>query len=179
MLGKSDSIEILSRDLARARNRREALASDVITLTAEIAVLEASLLTENDRREESEARRKANDEECIRVFKAAGYKVVEPRFNVLTYKKWLEKGRRVKKGEKGLSVGPFKLFHKDQTEVNGSSGLPLPIERAIPQQSNDNDPILRLPESLPRSNPTKNESSEVQCSTAASTTYREKPSRET
>ena len=95
MFGKSDLVEILSRDLARARNKRDALASKVITLTAEIAVLEASVLTENDRRErERAARRKANDEECIRVFKAAGYKVVEPRFNVLTYKKWLEKGRR-------------------------------------------------------------------------------------
>jgi len=172
MLGKSGLVKILSRDLARARNRREALASDVITLTAEIAVLEASLLTENDRRErERAARRKANDEECIRVFKAAGYKAVEPRFNVLTYKKWLEKGRRVKKGEKGLSVGPFKLFHEDQTEFNGSSGLPLPIERVIPQQPNDDDPVLRPPKSLPRSNPTKKESSEVQCSTASSTMY--------
>jgi len=178
MLGKSDLVETLSRDLARARNRREALTSDVITLTAEIAVLEASLLTENDRRErERAARRKANDEECIRVFKAAGYKVVEPRFNVLTYKKWLEKGRRVKKGEKSLSVGPFKLFHEDQTEVNGCCGLPLPIERVIPQQPNDNDPVLRLPESLPRRNPTKKESSEVQRSTAASTMYRARARR--
>src|SRR6516162_4996366 len=144
MLGKSDLIEILSRDLACARNKRDAFASDIISLTAEIAVLEASLLTENDRREReraaSEARRKANDEECIRVFKAAGYKVVEPRFNVLTYKKWLEKGRQVKKGEKGLSVGQFKLFHEDQTEVKGS----LPIECVIPQQPKDNDPVLRL-----------------------------------
>ena len=51
MLGKSDLIEILSRDLARARNKRDAFASDIISLTAEIAVLEASLLTENDRRQ--------------------------------------------------------------------------------------------------------------------------------
>jgi hypothetical protein len=225
MFGKSDLVDNLNRDLARARDKRDALASDIITLTAEIAVLEASLSTENDRREseratseiekikkqvndqylafvptlaairgatemaaqivpkareldelllatgsevgnaigdlltdldrrtealrvgqpespqsfkESEARRKANDEECIRVFKAAGYKVVEPRFNVLTYKKWLEKGRRVKKGEKGFSVGPFKLFHEDQTEVHKSSDLPLPNERVIPQQPKDN-----------------------------------------
>ena len=120
---------------------------------------------------ESEARRKANDEECIRVFKAAGYKVVEPRFNVLTYKKWLEKGRRVKKGEKGFSVGPFKLFHEDQTEVNGSSDLPLPIERVIPPQPKDNDPVLRLSEWLRRSSPAKKETSEDQCSTAASTMH--------
>jgi hypothetical protein len=258
---KSDLAEILSRDLARARNKRDALASDIITRTAEIVVLEASLSTENDRREreraaseierikkqvndqylafvptiagirgatemaaaivpearelddlllaiatevgnaidsllgdldrriaalrvgqaapelpqsfkESEARRKANDEECIRVFKAAGYKVVEPRFNVLTYKKWLERGRQVKKGEKGFSVGPFKLFHEDQTEVNGSSDLPLPIERVIPQQPKDNDPVLQLPEWLRRSSPAKKEASEDQCSTAASTMYR-------
>ena len=120
---------------------------------------------------ESEARRKANDEECIRVFKAAGYRVVEPRFNVLTYKKWLEKGRRVKKGEKGFSVGPFNLFHEDQTEVNGSSDLPLPIERVIPQQPKDNDPVLRLPEWSRRNSRAKKETSEDQCSTAASTMH--------
>ena len=66
--------------------------------------------------------------------------MVEPRFNVLTYKKWLEKGRQVKKGEKGFSVGPFKLFHKDQTELKGSSDLPVPIECVIPQQPKDSDP---------------------------------------
>ena len=260
MFGKSDLVDNLSCDLSRARNKRDALASDIITLTAEIAVLEASLLTENDRREreraaseieriknqvndqylafvptiagirgatemaaaivpkareldelllpiatevgnairdllsdldrriealrvgqvapelpqsfkESEARRKASDEECIRVLKAAGYKVVEPRFNVLTYKKWLEKGRRVKKGEKGFSVGPFKLFHEDQTEVNGSSDLPLPIERVIPPQPKDNDPVLRLPEWLRRNSRAKKETSEDQCSTAAPTMH--------
>jgi hypothetical protein len=256
MFGKRDLVDNLSCDLSRARNKRDALASDIITLTAEIAVLEASLLTENDRREreraaseiekikkqvndqylafvptiarirratemaaaivpkargldellrpigtevdnavgdllsnldrriealrvgpvapelpqsskESEARRKANDEECIRVFKAAGYKVVEPRFNVLTYKKWLEKGRRVKKGEKGFSVGPFRLFHEDQTEINGSSDWPQPIEHVIPQQPRDKDLVLRLPELLRRNSPAKKETSEYLCSTAA------------
>ena len=169
--GKSDLGDSLSRDLSRARDKRDALASDIITLTAEIAVLEASLLTENDVREreraaylkESEARRKANDEECIRVFKAAGYKLIEPRFNILTYKKWLEKDRRVKKGEKGFSVGPFKLFHEDQTEVNGSSDCP--------QQPRDKGPVLRLPESLRRDCLAKNEASEDQRSAAASTMH--------
>jgi hypothetical protein len=261
MFGKNDLVDNLSSDLSRARNKRDALASDIITLTAEIAVLEASLLTDKDRREreraaseierikkrvrdrylafapviagirdatevaaaivpkareldqllrpiatevgnaiddllsdldrriealrvgqvapelpqslkESGARRKANDEECIRIFKAAGYKVVEPRFNVLTYKKWLEKGRRVKKGEKGFSVGPFKLFHEDQTEASGSSDLPLPIERVIPQQPKDNDPFLRLPERLRRNSLAKKEASEDQCSAPASTMHR-------
>jgi hypothetical protein len=261
MFGKSGLIAGLSRDLARTRHKRDALASDIITLTAEIAVLEASLLARNNLRErecaaseiesikkqvndqylafvpviagirgaaekaaaivpeaceldellrpigtevgnaigdllsnlerriealrvrevapevpqsftESEARRKANYEECIRVFKAAGYKVVEPRFNVLTYKKWLEKGRRVKKGEKGFSVGPFKLFHEDQTEVNGSSDWPLPIEHVIPKQLRDTGPLVRLPESLRRNCLVKNETSDNQCITAASSMHR-------
>jgi hypothetical protein len=51
MFWKSDLVENLSRDLARVRNKRDALASGIITFAAEIAVLEASLLTEIDRRE--------------------------------------------------------------------------------------------------------------------------------
>jgi hypothetical protein len=42
MFGKSDLVDNLSRDLARSRDKRDALASDIIRLTAEIAVLEAS-----------------------------------------------------------------------------------------------------------------------------------------
>ena len=64
MFGKSDLVHNLSCDLSRARNKRDALASDIITLTAEIAVLEASLLTENDRRErERAARERGNKKE--------------------------------------------------------------------------------------------------------------------
>jgi hypothetical protein len=53
----------------------------------------------------------------------------------------------------------------------------LPIECVIPQQPKDNDPVLRLPEWLPRSDPTTKESSEDQCSTAASTIYRARTHR--
>lgn len=75
--------------------------------------------------EEKAARMAANDAECIKVFTAAGYKDVKPRVNVLTYGKekpdgtvtgWLGKGRKVKAGEHGHKVGPFNLFHVDQTE---------------------------------------------------------------
>jgi outer membrane murein-binding lipoprotein Lpp len=77
MFGKSDLVEILSRDLARARNKRDALASNVITLTAEIAVLEASVSTENDRRERERAaseriKRQLNDQYLAFVPTIAG-----------------------------------------------------------------------------------------------------------
>lgn len=56
-----------------------------------------------------------NDADAVTAFTAAGYKDVQPRVNVLTYGKWFEKGRLVKKGEKAVRVGPFNLFHLDQT----------------------------------------------------------------
>lgn len=75
--------------------------------------------------EQSKAYSAANDAECIKVFTAAGYKDVQPRVNVKTYGKvkkdgtitgWLAEGRRVKKDEHGHKVGPFNLFHIDQTQ---------------------------------------------------------------
>jgi hypothetical protein len=54
MFGKSDLADSLNRDLARARDKRDALASGVATLTAQIAELEARLSAENDRRERRE-----------------------------------------------------------------------------------------------------------------------------
>lgn len=42
---------MLSRDIACARKKRDAFASNITNLTAEIADLEAQLSAENDRRE--------------------------------------------------------------------------------------------------------------------------------
>ena len=74
---------------------------------------------------DKEAFRAQNDAECVAIFTKAGFKDVQPRVNVLTYGKvredgtktgWLAKGRRVKRGEKGVKVGPFALFHESQTQ---------------------------------------------------------------
>lgn len=87
--------------------------------------------------EEKAARMAANDAECIKVFKAAGYKVVEPRFNVRTYGRvkpdgtktgWLAVGRMVNKGEKAHRVGRFNLFHEDQTSPIGVNPEPVQAE---------------------------------------------------
>lgn len=58
----------------------------------------------------------ANDAECVKVFEKAGFKDVQPRVNVLTYNKWIEKGRKVKAKEKSVRVNNFALFHIDQTQ---------------------------------------------------------------
>ena len=46
MFGKNDVVDNLSRDLDHARGRRDALASDVSTLSAQIAEIEARLSEE-------------------------------------------------------------------------------------------------------------------------------------
>ena len=51
MFGKDASVENLSRDLDRARGRRDALASEVTTLTAQIAEMEAHLSETKSRRD--------------------------------------------------------------------------------------------------------------------------------
>src|SRR5258708_40263450 len=50
MFGRSDLVENLSRNLDRARVKRDALASDVTTLTAQIAEIETRLFEEQNRR---------------------------------------------------------------------------------------------------------------------------------
>ena len=51
MFGKNDSVDNLSRNLDRARGKRDALASDVTTLTAQIAEIEARLYQEKNRQQ--------------------------------------------------------------------------------------------------------------------------------
>jgi len=51
MFGKDDLVDNLSRDLDRARGRRDALASEATTLMAQIAEIEARLSEEKERRE--------------------------------------------------------------------------------------------------------------------------------
>jgi hypothetical protein len=51
MLEKNDLVDTLSRNLDRARGKRDALATDVTTLTAQIAKIEVRLSEEKNRRE--------------------------------------------------------------------------------------------------------------------------------
>ena len=55
MFGKRELVDTLSRDLARARNKRNTLASSVSTLTTQIAELEVRLSAENERLERERA----------------------------------------------------------------------------------------------------------------------------
>lgn len=66
--------------------------------------------------EQKAANRAKVDAETIVNFTAQGYKDVRPRENVRTYDKWIENGRRVRRGEKSTKCGSWPLFHYDQTD---------------------------------------------------------------
>ena len=87
---------------------------------------------------ERQAKVDENTAECIQKFTAAGYKDVRPRENVLMAKHWRGRGRLIKKGEKAISVGPFALFHIDQTEpIVSEATLKMEVEQMAEEQAND------------------------------------------
>ena len=55
MFGKRELVDSLNRDLVRARNKRDALASGMTRLTAQIGDLEVRLSAENERLERERA----------------------------------------------------------------------------------------------------------------------------
>lgn len=177
MFGKTDLIDSLSRDLGRTRDKRDALASEVTALTAEIAVLEARISTENDRRERERA---ANEIDVVKNRLKVQYLALMP----------IIAGMR-DATQAAAAIAPDAQELDDilmviATEVGNaidrlSSDLGKRIDvlragHAVPELTapnnhpsrlpQDNDRIFRLPEWLPRKKPTK-DPLEHQCSTAA------------
>jgi hypothetical protein len=79
------------------------------------------------------------DTAIITAFEKAGFKNIvlfdrtkdmkdQPNCTVLTYKRWLELGRVVKKGERAIRARNYhiRLFHRDQTEPASADKLPMP-----------------------------------------------------
>jgi hypothetical protein len=75
MFGKSDLVDSLNRNLARAHKKRDALTSGVATLTAQIAELETRLSAENERRRRERA---ASDIEGIKKRVRDGHSAFVP-----------------------------------------------------------------------------------------------------
>lgn len=60
---------------------------------------------------------KVNAEVAVKLFEDAGFKNCVAHETIKTYDKWVEGGRRVRKGEKALRTPKgMALFHLDQTD---------------------------------------------------------------
>ena len=174
MFGKSDLVDDLSRDLSRARDKRDALASDVTTLSEQISELEARLSAENDRRErerfegEIEGLKKRLKHFYLMFAKA----VVGMRDVSVSARTIVPEAPELSDLLMGFATEVANtvdnLFSDldRRMEALRTPQLPRPLNGS-PGLPQDNDRVLRRPEWLPRRKATKEDSVEDQCSTAA------------
>jgi len=177
MFGKKDLVDNLSHDLDRARARRDALASDVTTLSQEIAQLEARLSEEKDRRERA---RIAADIEAIADELGDAVRSFAPAVARLCDAVAGAGAAAPKAGELGGFLGAFvseigneieslmsELRRRAETARSGElAQLPPPSEAAPATARGDRMPLL-LPAFLRRKQSPGIEAADDQRSTAA------------
>ena len=178
MFKKSDLIDCLGRDLSRVRDKRDALASHVTTLTAEIAELEARLSAENDRRDRERVMGEIEGiKERLRDFYLAfAHAIAGMRDASVSAQAVVPEAPELKNLLIGVASevanavdGLLGNLDRRMDALRASQATPqlpqsLNGSSELPQNS---DRVLRLPEWLPRREPTKKEAVEDQCSTAA------------
>jgi hypothetical protein len=178
MFGKSDLVDNLNRDLSRARDKRDALASHVTTLTTHIAELEARLSGENDRRERE---RLAGEIEGIKerlrdFYLAFAHAIAGMRDASVSARAIIPEAPELSNLLVGVATEVANkvdallgnLDRRIEAWGAGQAAPQLPQSHTgSPELLQNSDRELRLPEWLPRSKPTKIESSENRCSTAA------------
>lgn len=177
MFGKKDLIDSLSHDLGRTRDRRDALASEITTLTAEIAVLESRISAENDRRERERA---ANEIEAVKQQVRLQYLALVPAITgmrdasqaaaaIVPDARELDDIVMVITAEVGNTIdrllGDLDGRIEELRAGHAAPELP-PLHNGSSALPQDNERVFQLPEWLPRKKPTK-VSTEDQCSTAA------------
>jgi hypothetical protein len=176
MFGKNNLVDDLSRDLSRARDKRDTLASHVTTLTAQIAELEARLSAENDRRERERVVGEIEGiKERLRDFYLAfAHAVAGMRDASESARAIVPQGPELNKLLIGVATEVANavdtllgdLDRRTEALCPSQAALQLPqcLSPELPQNS---DRVLRLPEWLPHRSLPKKGSSEDRCSTAA------------
>lgn len=179
MFGKDDLLDNLSRDLDRVRVRRDALASEATTLTAQIAEIEARLSEEKKRRERD---RVLSEIEAIktRIKQAAGAfapvvdglsKAIEQASAVVPEARELNTFLVSVATEVDSVLDPLlrELEQRADAVRVGDAALDLPVSAAPIEPPKDNDDrLLRFPAWLSRDKDAdKKETAESQRSSAA------------
>ncbi len=174
MFGKSDPIDGLNRDLSRARDKRDALASHVTTLAAQIAECEARLSAENDRRERE---RVMGEIEGIKArlrdfYLAFAHAVAGMRDASVSARAIVPEAPELRNLLIGAATEVANTvdnllgdLDRRMETLRAAPQLPQPLNGSseLPQNSGR---ILRLPEWFPARQSTKEEPNKDQCSTA-------------
>jgi hypothetical protein len=178
MFRKAELVDTLNRDLARARNKRDSLASNVTTLTGRIAELEARLSVETERRQRERAaseivaiKKRVRDRYSAFAPVVAGIRnATEAAETIVPEARELNElldviATEVAKSFDGL-LCDLDLRIEAVRAGNASPELPQSLARSAeaPQIS---DRVHRLREWLPHRKPAKQEAIEDQRGTAA------------
>jgi hypothetical protein len=71
-----------------------------------------------------------NEIAVVKAFKKAGYGVVVPHVDVMTFNRWMARGKRPMEGSKSLSIKNLRLFHKSQVrDINLEEKAELQAQR--------------------------------------------------
>jgi septation ring formation regulator EzrA len=174
----TDLIDNLSRDLVRTRTKRDALAGEVTTLTAEIAVLETRLSAENDRRERERAtsgieriKKRLNDQHLAFAPVVTEIRdATEMAAAIVPEARELGELLQVVATEVANAIEGLVADLDGRIEAlragHAAPDLPPTLSKST-ETPQDNDRVLRLPEWLPRIRPIKKESVEDRRHTAA------------
>lgn len=163
MFGKDDLVDNLSRDLDRARGRRDALASEATTLTAQIAEIEARLAEVKTRRErervlgEIEAMKtRIKQAACAFAPVVDGLcKAIEPATAVVPEARELNSFLVSVASEVDSVLDPLlrELDQRADAVRAGHAALDIPssvVEAPIEPPKDSNDRLLRFPSWLSR-----------------------------
>jgi predicted nucleic acid-binding Zn-ribbon protein len=178
MFGKSDLVDNLSRDLSRARDKRDALASHVTTLTTQIAELEARLSAENDRRERE---RLAGEIEGIKerlrdFYLAFAHAIAGMRDASASARAIVPEAPELSNLLIGVATEVANTVDQllgdldRRIETSCASQAAPQLSQSLNESSElpqNSGRVLHPPEWLPRGEPTKKEGVDDQCSTAA------------
>jgi hypothetical protein len=178
MFGKSDLMNSLGHDLSRARDKRDALASHVTTLTAQIAELEARLSAENDRRERE---RVVGEIEGIKErlrdsYLAFAHAVTGMHDASVSARAIVPEAPELSNLLIGVATEVANMVDHLLGDLDRRIETSCASQAApqLPQSLNESSElppnsgrVLHLPEWLPRGEPTKKEAVDDQCGTAA------------
>jgi len=178
MFGKVNLMDNLSRDLSRARDKRDALASHVTTLTVQIAELEARLFAENDRRERERVVGEIEGiKERVRDFYLAfAHAIAGMRDAGASARAIVPEAPELNNllvgvaAEVANTVDALLADLDRRAEALGASPAASQLPQSLngsPELPQNSDRVLRLQEWLPQRTLTKKESSEDRCNTAA------------
>jgi hypothetical protein len=131
-----EALANLLNEITQSRKELAELKQAMAAKPAVAANGKSDISTENERRTK-------------KAFERAGFKDVQPRINILTFNRWIEKGFRPIEGSKSLKISGMRLFHisqvreltsaelkarKDQPEAKPSKGAKVvPIHEVSPQ----------------------------------------------